>query len=344
MRRVPAGSIIEKGNVIMDIKSGKVLVTGAGGFIGSRLVESLLDEGCRIRAFVHYNSRGDYGNLEDLGSRLGDVEIVAGDLRDPYTIRRAVSGCRLVLHLGALVGIPYSYLSPRDAFATNLGGTQNVLDAARDFEVEKVVLASTSEVYGTPLYVPIDEKHPLQGQSPYAASKIAAEKLAESYHLSYGLPVAVIRPFNTFGPRQSARAVIPTIAVQALAGEKVRLGSLETSRDFVYVEDTVSGFLAAASHDRSIGRVVNIGCGGSVSVKQVVELIADLLGKRLTVETDPQRIRPEKSEIPRLVCNNELARELLEWEPGFSLEDGLSRTLAWIRNRMDRFKAETYNV
>ena len=202
----------------MDISSGKILVTGAGGFIGSHLVEALLDEGCDVRAFVRYNSRNDFGRLEDLGEKIRDVEVVSGDLRDAETVRRAAKSCRVIFHLGALVGVPYSFISPRDVFETNLGGTLNVLEAGRECRVERIVVTSTSEVYGTPLYVPIDEKHPLQGQSPYAASKIAADKAAESYHLSYDLPVAVIRPFNTFGPRQSARAIVPTIVAQALAG------------------------------------------------------------------------------------------------------------------------------
>ncbi len=328
----------------MEIESGTVLVTGAGGFIGSHLVEALLREGCAVRAFVRYNSRNDFGHLEELGGRLRDIEVVAGDLRDSAAVRRAAEGCRLVFHLGALVGIPYSYLSPADAFATNLGGTQNVLDAARELETEKVVVTSTSEVYGTPLYVPIDEKHPLQAQSPYAASKIAADKLAESYHLAYDLPVAVIRPFNTFGPRQSARAIVPAIAVQAMSGKAIRLGSLETSRDFLYVDDTVAGFLAVARRDSCIGRVVNIGSGGDVSVGELAKLILLLLGSDAAVELDPRRLRPPKSEIGRLLCNYSLAQELMGWEPACALEDGLRKTLAWLEGHLARYKAELYNV
>jgi len=326
------------------ITSGKILVTGAGGFIGSHLVEELLLKGCDVRAFIHYNSRNDYGCLEYLGERLGEMEIVSGDLRDSGTVRRAVEGCRLVLHLGALVGIPYSYLSPRDVYDTNVGGTLNVLEAARHCGVERIVITSTSEVYGTPLYLPIDEKHPLQGQSPYAASKIAADKLAESYHLSFDLPVSLIRPFNTFGSRQSARAIVPTIMIQALKGEKVKLGSLEPSRDLLYVKDTAAGFIAVASHESSIGKVINVGTGGDISVGDLVGLVANLLGKPLEVVEDPLRLRPVRSEIPRLVCNYALAEELLDWEPKYALEEGLGETLDWIRDNLDSYKAGLYNV
>jgi len=326
------------------ITSGKILVTGAGGFIGSHLVEELLLKGCDVRAFIHYNSRNDYGCLEYLGERLGEMEIVSGDLRDSGTVRRAVEGCRLVLHLGALVGIPYSYLSPRDVYDTNVGGTLNVLEAARHCGVERIVITSTSEVYGTPLYLPIDEKHPLQGQSPYAASKIAADKLAESYHLSFDLPVSLIRPFNTFGSRQSARAIVPTIMIQALKGEKVKLGSLEPSRDLLYVKDTAAGFIAVASHESSIGKVINVGTGGDISVGDLVGLVANLLGKPLEVVEDPLRLRPVRCEIPRLVCNYALAEELLDWEPKYALEEGLGETLDWIRDNLDSYKAGLYNV
>jgi dTDP-glucose 4,6-dehydratase len=272
------------------------------------------------------------------------VEVVAGDLRDSETVRRASSGCNLVLHLGALVGIPYSYLSPRDVFATNLGGTLNVLEAARDCGASKVVIASTSEVYGTPLYVPIDEKHPLRGQSPYAASKIASDKIAESYNLCYELPVAVLRPFNTFGPRQSARAVVPAIAVQALGREKISLGSLDTSRDLLYVKDTAAGFIAAARHDGAVGEVINIGTGGDVAVGELARLILSITGNELPIEQDPDRLRPPRSEIPRLVCNYSLAENLLEWEPRYSLEEGLESTVAWIKDHLEDYKAELYNV
>lgn len=328
----------------MDIRSGKVLVTGAGGFIGSHLVEALLREGCDVRAFVRYNSRNDFGRLEQLGSRLKDVEVITGDLRDRTRVRNAASGCRLILHLGAQVGIPYSYISPADTYATNVGGSLNLLDAALEAGAEKVVITSTSEVYGTPLYVPVDEKHPLQAQSPYAASKIAADKLAESYYMSFDLPVATIRPFNTFGPRQSARAIVPTIAVQALSGSTIRLGSLDPTRDLIHVEDTVSGFLAVARHEASIGKVINIGSGGEVSIGQLAELIIMILEKEVEVIEDPDRLRPKRSEVQRLLCNYSLAKELLGWEPKHILEDGLRRTLTWIKDNLRTYKADLYNV
>jgi NAD dependent epimerase/dehydratase len=332
------------GLLFMEITLGKILVTGAGGFIGSHLVEELLNQGADLRAFVHYNSRNNFGSLEHLGKRLREIEVVSGDLRDIGTVRRAVTGCKLVFHLGALVGIPYSYLSPRDVFDTNLGGTLNVLEAAHDCGTEQVVVTSTSEVYGTPLYLPIDEKHPLQGQSPYAASKIAADKLAESYHLSFDLPISIIRPFNTFGPRQSARAIVPTIIVQALTGDTIRLGALDPARDLLFVKDTAAGFVAVATHGASIGRVVNIGTGGDVSVGQLVDLVAVIAGRKFEVIEDPQRIRPTRSEIPRLVCNYALAEELLGWEPRHSLEEGLRATFAWISDHLDLYKADLYNV
>ncbi len=328
----------------MDISSGKILVTGAGGFIGSHLVEALLREGCDVRAFVRYNSRNDYGRLEELGAGLEKVEVITGDLRDRETVGRAASGCRVIFHLGALIGIPYSYVSPADTVATNVGGTLNVLDAARDGGAEKVVIASTSEVYGTPLYVPIDEKHPLQAQSPYAASKIAADKLAESYHLSYDLPVVILRPFNTYGPRQSARAIVPAIVVQALSGDKVRLGSLETTRDLMYVDDTVAGFLAAARHEAGIGRVINIGTGGDVSIGELADLIFFILGDKKAIVVDEERVRPPQSEIKRLLCNYSLAQELIGWEPSRALEEGLRKTVEWIEKHLGDYKVGIYNV
>lgn len=328
----------------MELSGSTALVTGAGGFIGSHLVEALLRVGSTVKAFVRYNSRNDFGQLEELKSKLKDLEVITGDLRDPQTVRRAAADCDIIFHLGALVGIPYSYLNPADAFATNVGGTQNVLDAARDHGKAKVVVTSTSEVFGTPLYVPIDEKHPLQAQSPYAASKIAADKLAESYYLSYDLPVATLRPFNTYGPRQSARAIIPTIAAQALQGASIHMGALDISRDFLFVEDTVAGFIATARHESTIGKVINIGSGCSISVGQLSELIISLLDVKVKIVLDRNRLRPEKSEIPRLLCNYSLAKELIGWEPGYSLEDGLTKTLDWIKDHLNTYKAEIYNV
>lgn len=328
----------------MDLKSGKILVTGAGGFIGSHLVERLIKEDCTVRAFVRYNSRNDYGHLESLGRHIKDIEIVTGDLRDTETVRRAVKGCSLVFHLGALIGIPYSYESPGDVIATNVTGTLNILDAARKYSTEKLVITSTSEVYGTPLYVPIDEKHPLHAQSPYAASKIAADKLAESYFLSYDVQVATLRPFNTFGPRQSARAVIPTIITQALTSKTIRLGSLAPRRDLLFVRDTVDGFLSVAQHESSVGKTFNIGTGGDLSIGDLVEQILLIIGTKAEIIEDRQRIRPESSEVQRLVCNYTQALENLNWQPQYSLEDGLRRTIFYIKENMDAYKAEQYNV
>ena len=328
----------------MDLKRGKILVTGAGGFIGSHLVERLIKEDCTVRAFVRYNSRNDYGHLESLGRHIKDIEIVTGDLRDTETVRRAVKDCSLVFHLGALIGIPYSYESPADVIATNVTGTLNVLDAARKYGTEKLVVTSTSEVYGTPLYVPIDEKHPLHAQSPYAASKIAADKLAESYFLSYDVQVATLRPFNTFGPRQSARAVIPTIITQALTSKTIRLGSLAPRRDLLFVRDTVDGFLSVAQHESSVGKTFNIGTGGDLSIGDLVEQILLIIGTKAEIIEDRQRIRPESSEVQRLVCNYTQALENLNWQPQYSLEDGLRRTIFYIKENMDAYKAEQYNV
>ena len=328
----------------MNIDTGTILVTGAGGFIGSHLVEHLLDRGCGVRAFLRYNSRNHYGHLERLGARLSDVDVQTGDLRDRDAVEKAVEGCNVVLHLGALIGIPYSYDFPGDVFATNLGGTLNMLDAAKRHGVEKTVVTSTSEVYGTPLYVPIDEKHPLQAQSPYAASKIAADKLAESYFLSYDLPVATLRPFNTYGPRQSARAVIPTIITQALTKREVRLGSLHPRRDMLFVNDTVRGFIAVAESDSSVGKVYNVGTGGDLSIGDLVEQALIILGIQADVIRDENRVRPEASEVQRLVCNYTRSLEELDWQPQYSLEDGLRRTVSYIREHIDEYKAELYNV
>jgi NAD dependent epimerase/dehydratase len=328
----------------MDITSGKILVTGAGGFIGSHLVEKLLTEGCDVRAFVRYNSRNHFGHLEELGTKLKDIEVITGDVRDREAMNSAARDCSLIFHLAALIGIPYSYRSPADVFATNVGGTINVLDAARQVGAEKVIITSTSEVFGTPLYVPVDEKHPLQAQSPYAASKIAADKLAESYFNSYDLPVATVRPFNTFGPRQSARAVMPTIITQMLTNDSVKLGNLETRRDMLYVEDTVSAFVTVARNDISIGKAVNFGTGGDLSIEEMVEQAAIVLQKTPKIIVDKQRIRPKGSEVERLVCNYSLAQSLFNWQPYHSFEEGLMRTVFYIREHLHQYKTDLYNV
>ena len=329
----------------MEFSGKKVLVTGATGFIGSHLVERLVELGADVRAFVHYNSRSDYGLLEIVDAKvLASVEIFPGDLKDPDGVRRAVRGSEMVFHLGALIAIPYSYRNPFDFVQTNIAGTANVLNAALEYGVERLVHTSTSETYGTAQYQPIDEAHPLVGQSPYSASKIGADKLAESYFLSFDMPVATIRPFNTYGPRQSARAVIPTIITQALAGGKLKLGSTTPKRDFNYVGDTVSGFLAVASSPKAIGEVINIGSGRTVSIAEVIEEVGAIVGRPLEIETDAARIRPEKSEVGLLLADTRKAAQLLRWKPEVRLSEGLRRTVEWIAANRERYKPQMYNV
>lgn len=321
----------------------RVLVTGAGGFIGSHLVERLVAEGASIRAFVHYNSRSDPGLLRLAAPDVvAAVELVGGDLRDPDAVRKAVRGCDLVFHLGAVISIPYSYLHPREVAETNFIGTLNVLMACRDLGVERLIHTSTSEVYGTALQVPIDESHPLQGQSPYSASKIGADKLVESFCCTYELPVVTVRPFNTYGPRQSARAVIPTIITQALAGKTVCLGSLDSVRDFTYVDDTVQGFLCAATADKVEGCTFNLGTGEEIRIGELARKILQKTGAASRVEVDAARLRPAKSEVMRLLSNNSLAREYLDWAPAVGLDEGLDRTIAWIAKHLGEYRVGVY--
>jgi NAD dependent epimerase/dehydratase len=323
----------------------RVLVTGAGGFIGSHLIEAIVAEGAAVRAYVHYNSRNDWGNLEDVPSEIrAEVDVVAGDVQDPFSVARAVSGCEVVFHLAALIGIPYSYLAPATYISTNVTGTMNVLEAARTAGVERVVHTSTSETYGTARYAPIDERHPLQGQSPYSASKIGADKLAESYSLSFGLPLTTLRPFNTYGPRQSLRAVIPTIVGQALAGEEVQLGSLSPVRDFTFAGDTARAFLAVAEHERTIGQTLNAGSGKGITIGELARLILELMGSDATVVADPARVRPEASEVVELVSDASSLREQTGWEPQVELADGLAATVDWFRERFAKIKPHLYNV
>jgi NAD dependent epimerase/dehydratase len=322
----------------------RVLVTGAGGFIGSHLVELLVREGHEVRALVRYNGRDDQGHLDRLpGEIKAEIEVHRGDLKDPEAIRKAVDGRAWVFHLGALIAIPYSYQNPLDVVQTNMVGTAHVLDACRaNSSLERVVLTSTSEVYGTAQFVPITESHPLRGQSPYAATKIGADALGESYHRAFGLPIAILRPFNTFGPRQSARAIIPTIISQALSRPKLKLGSLDPRRDLTYVKDTAAGFLAIASCEAAIGRVVNIGRGDDLTIGELVEKIARLIGKPLEVETDPVRVRPAASEVGRLLAGTALAMELMGWTPKYTLEEGLAETIDWVRDNLNLFRVDNY--
>lgn len=324
--------------------SGKaVLVTGAGGFIGSHLTERLVELGARTRAFVHYNALGSRGWL-DRSPFEADFEVVAGDVRDRDSVIRATQGVDVVFHLAALIAIPYSYRVPLSYAQTNIEGTLNVLQVARDLGVERVIHTSTSEVYGTAVRVPIDEEHPLRGQSPYSASKIAADKFAEAFHLSFDLPVVTVRPFNTFGPRQSARAVIPTIVAQCLTGDTVRLGSLHPTRDLNYVSNTVDGFILAAREAGTVGKVFNLGSGREISIGDLAQLVARLVGKPVAIQNETERSRPKNSEVDRLLADNTLARTVLGWEPRVPLEKGLELTIEWMRSRLDTYRPEAYSV
>ena len=332
----------------MELHGKRVLVTGADGFIGSHLVEALLAEGCDVKAFVYYNSLNSRGWLDTLpADKLAAIEVIAGDVRDPNGVRTALAGRDVVFHLAALIGIPFSYNSPDSYVDTNIRGTLNVLQAARDLATERLVVTSTSEVYGTARYVPIDESHPLQGQSPYSATKIGADKIAESFNLSFGLPVVTARPFNTYGPRQSARAVIPTIITQLLAGKsRVELGAVTPTRDLTFVADTCAGFLALARCDAAVGRAVNIGSGAEISVGDLAALIAQIAGVPAEIVAAQERMRPEGSEVERLLADSTLIRELTGWQPRVCLREGLERTIEWFSDESNRagYKHDIYNV
>jgi len=322
----------------------KVLVTGAGGFIGSHLTEKLSSRGYDVKAFVHYNSRNSWGWLDSSACKPR-IEVISGDIRDADIVRYAMRDVDIVFHLAALIGIPYSYHSPEAYVDTNIKGTLNILQAARDFGVKKTVLTSTSETYGTAQFVPITESHPINPQSPYAASKSAADFLGISFHRSFDLPVAIVRPFNTFGPRQSARAVIPTIITQILAGGKmIKLGALHPTRDLTYVEDTVEGFIKAGESKNSIGEVINLGTKSEISIRDLVYLIARVMGRNVTIQDDAARKRPAKSEVNRLLADNSKAKKLLKWVPGYRLEEGLKKTVAWFEGNAAKYKADIYNV
>jgi len=329
----------------MRWQSTKVLITGAGGFIGSHLAEKLVLSGAEVRALVRYNSRNDRGMIESLPPEIKrDIEVVPGDLRDSETVKEAARDTEIIFHLAALIAIPYSYLHPAEVVSTNILGTLNVLNAARDCQPRRIVHTSTSEVYGTARYVPIDEKHPLQGQSPYSASKIGADMLAESFYRSYDMPIVTLRPFNTYGPRQSARAVIPTIITQALTSKRIFLGSLHPTRDYTYVDDVVEAFIKVAQSPQLFGEVINIGSNFEISIGDIARRVLSLIGKKNRIVTDPQRIRPEKSEVERLWCDNTKAKRLLKWQPKVDFDEGLNRTIGWISDNIDLYKPEVYNV
>jgi dTDP-glucose 4,6-dehydratase len=327
--------------------AGKIaVVTGVGGFIGSHLVEHLVGEGARVRAMLRYTSRGQRGALDLLPEGvLDNVEVTLGDVRDFDAVRAICRGADAVFHLAALIGIPYSYEHPQEVIDTNIIGTSNVLLAAKELgSLERIILTSTSEVYGSALRVPMDEDHPLQAQSPYSATKIAGDALGISFQRSFGLPISVVRPFNAYGPRQSARAVIPTILSQAIAGLTLRLGALDTTRDFTYVADTARGFVAVAQSEKTVGEVINVGSGSEVSIREIVRMAGDIVGRELTVEGDDQRMRPAASEVSRLHSDSSKAARLAGWRAEVPLEEGLRRTAGWIREHLDLYRPREYAI
>src|SRR5579883_595547 len=326
----------------MDWTRTRVVVTGAGGFIGSHLVQRLLDLGADVTAFIRYNSQNDDGFLAAIGDR--PIRIVRGDVTDVEALRRAFVGADVVFHLAALVGVPYSFIHANQVIQVNTLGTANVLTAARDANLSKVVITSTSEVYGSARYVPIDEAHPKQPQSPYAASKIAADAIALSFYHAYGLPVAIVRPFNTFGPRQSDRAIIPTVIAQALSKDEIRIGNPHPTRDFTFVTDTAEGFIKAAESDKAIGQEINLGSGAEISVAALAETIAAMVGRQVPVRVDEKRVRSRQAEVTRLLANNSRARELIGWQPVVGLEEGLRRTIEWVRENSAAYDPNAYRV
>lgn len=329
----------------MEWNDKQVLVTGAGGFIGSHLVDELLNRGANVTAFVHYNARNHWGMLEGrYNEKTPNLTVVAGDISDTHFVKKMISKNNVVFHLAALIGIPYSYIAPESYINTNVKGTLNVMQASLESGVDRVVHTSTSEVYGTAQYTPIDEKHPLQGQSPYSASKIGADKIAESYYYSFDLPVTIIRPFNTFGPRQSTRAVIPTIITQALTSDNIRLGSLTPIRDLTYVTDTVQGFIKMAESKKTTGKTINTGSGSGITIGDLADIIIKRINPNISITCENERIRPEKSEVMQLLCDNRLAWELAGWKPECSLEDGLTQTIDWMKTHISSYKPGLYTV
>lgn len=324
----------------------KILVTGADGFIGSHLVEALLNEGHKVKAFVYYNSFNSWGWLDTLPNDvLKEVEIFAGDIRDPHGVRESMKGIDEVHHLAALIAIPFSYHSPDSYVDTNIKGTLNVLQAARELETSRILVTSTSEVYGTAKYVPIDELHPLQGQSPYSATKISADKMAESFYRSFDMPITIVRPFNTYGPRQSSRAVIPSIITQLLAGnEEIKLGSLSPTRDFNYVKDTVKGYIEISKVLSTIGEEINIATQQEISIGELANELIKQINPKARIICEEERLRPEKSEVNRLLGSNEKIKKMTNWEASYNLEQGLAETIQWIRSNLDKYKTDIYNI
>ncbi|HEY9083418.1 MAG TPA: NAD-dependent 4,6-dehydratase LegB [Vicingaceae bacterium] len=332
----------------MNLKGKKIVVTGADGFIGSHLVETLVDKGHNVKAFIYYNSFNSWGWLDTFPKeKLNKIEIFTGDIRDPNGVRTAIKGCDVVFHLAALIAIPYSYHSPDSYVDTNIKGTLNVLQACRDLGVEKLIVTSTSEVYGTALYVPIDEKHPKQGQSPYSASKIGADFMAESFYRSFDLPVTIVRPFNTYGPRQSARAVIPTIITQLLSGKTaIKLGAIHPTRDLLFVKDTANGFIEIAQSDLTNGQEINIATNSEISIGDLAQELINTINPQAKLVTDEERLRPEKSEVERLFGDNSKILSLTDWKPSYTLDKGLEETIAWFsqKENLAQYKTDIYNV
>ncbi len=332
----------------MELKNKKVLLTGADGFIGSHLVERLLLEGAKVKAFVYYNSFNNWGWLDTFSQeKLSQIEIFSGDIRDPYGVKEAMKGCDVVFHLAALIAIPYSYHSPDSYVDTNIKGTLNIIQAAKELSIEKILVTSTSEVYGTALYVPIDEKHPKQGQSPYSATKIGADHLADSFYRSFNLPVTIVRPFNTYGPRQSARAVIPTIITQLLSGrEEIKLGALHPTRDLLFVKDTVNGFIEIAKSNTLVGHEVNIATNSEITVGGLAQILINIINPNAKIISDDIRLRPEKSEVERLFGSNKKILKHTKWKQNYSFEKGLEETVEWFKDsdNLKLYKADIYNV
>lgn len=322
----------------------KILVTGAAGFIGSHLTEYLVSQGFDVKSFVHYNSQNNWGWLEGSNVKT-EIEVVTGDIRDYDSVYNAVKGVDAVFHLAALIGIPYSYVSPKAYIETNITGTYNILQSCRELNIQQLLTTSTSETYGTAQYVPIDENHPMVGQSPYSASKIAADQIAISYFRSFELPVKIVRPFNTYGPRQSARAIIPTVITQLLNGnEQIKLGNLSPTRDLTFVKDTCQGFLEIFNSDKLFGEITNIGMSSEISIGDLVNKIASLVGKQVEIITEEERVRPDKSEVERLFCSNKKLIENTDWRPNYDLDKGLSESIEWIKNNLTSYKHDIYNV
>lgn len=329
----------------MSLKGKRVLITGADGFIGSHLTERLVSEGAKVRALVMYNFQNSWGWLDTLDKHLlAEIEIISGDIRDPFFMQRSCKNIDQIFHLAALIAIPFSYHAPSLYVETNVLGTLNVLEAGKLNQCERVFVTSTSEVYGTAQYVPIDEKHPFQGQSPYSASKIGADRLAESYYRSYAQPVTIVRPFNTYGPRQSARAIIPTLIAQMLQNDVIKIGSLAPTRDFVFVKDTVAGFIEIAKSEKTIGQEINIATANEISIKDLVNSLTLLIKRDFTIETEEIRMRPEKSEVFRLCGSNNKITELTNWRPSVTFDQGLVQTVEWFRSNLSKYKAEVYNL